>query len=89
MCIFQVAGRAISEGQQNLGNFLRVPVIWELIWSTTTINESYSLEGGKSVTRSTESYLKGRGKDDGMGANGGGKWDGDLPCFVGIWHNLR
>ena len=36
-----------------------------------TINESCLFEGGKSVTRSTESCLKGRGEVNGMGASGG------------------
>ena len=40
-------------------------------WSTTTINESCPFEGGRSVIRSTESCLKGRGEDDGMGVSGG------------------
>ena len=40
-------------------------------WSTMIINESCSFEGGKSLTRSTESCLKGRDEDNGMGANGG------------------
>ena len=40
-------------------------------WSTMTIKESCPFEGGRSVTRSTESCLKGRGKDEGMGASGG------------------
>ena len=40
-------------------------------WSTTTINESCPLDGGRSVIRSTESCLKGRGEDEGMGASGG------------------
>ena len=40
-------------------------------WSTTTINESCPFDGGRSVTRSTESCLKGRGEDEGMGASGG------------------
>ena len=48
-------------------------------WLTTTINESYPLEGGRSITRSTESCLKGRGKDEGTGASGG---------QVGWWLNL-
>ena len=40
-------------------------------WSTTTINESCPLDQGRSVTRSTDSCLKGRGDNKGMGANGG------------------
>ena len=40
------------------------------LWSTTTINESCLFEGGRSMTRSTESCLKGRVKDDGMGVSG-------------------
>ena len=41
------------------------------LWSTMTINESCPFKGGMSITRSTESCLKGRGKDDGMGVSGG------------------
>ena len=40
-------------------------------WLTMTINESCSLEGGRSVIRLTESCLKGRGEDNGMGVSGG------------------
>ena len=40
-------------------------------WLTTTINESCPLEGGRSVTRSTESCLNGSGEEEGMGASGG------------------
>ena len=40
-------------------------------WSTTTINESCPSDGGRSVMRSTDSCLKGRGDDEGMGAIGG------------------
>ena len=40
-------------------------------WSTTTINESCPFEGGRLVTRSTESCLNGRGEKEGMGASGG------------------
>ena len=40
------------------------------LWSTMTINESCPLEGGRSVMRSTESCLKGRG---GRGRDRG-KW---------------
>ena len=40
-------------------------------WSTITINESCPFEGGKLVTKLTESCLKGRGKDEGMGVSGG------------------
>ena len=36
-----------------------------------TINESCLFEGGRSVTRSTESCLKGRGEDKGIGVSGG------------------
>ena len=39
-------------------------------WLTMTINESCLFEGGKSVTKSTKSCLKGRGEDDGMGVSG-------------------
>ena len=39
-------------------------------WSTMTINESCLLEGGRSVIRSTDSCLKGRGEDEAMGASG-------------------
>ena len=38
---------------------------------TTTINDSYPFKGGKSVTRLTESCLKGKVENDGMGARGG------------------
>ena len=41
------------------------------VWSTTTINESCLLEGGRSVTRSTESCLNGSGEEEGMGVSGG------------------
>ena len=40
-------------------------------WSTTTINESCPSEGGRSIMRSTNSCLKGRGEDEGMGVSGG------------------
>ena len=52
-------------------------------WSTTTINESCLLEGGRSVTRSTESCLNGSGEEEGIGASGGqvGWW---LTLFC--WH---
>ena len=40
-------------------------------WLTTTINESCLFEGGRSVTRLTESCLKDRGKDNGLGVSGG------------------
>ena len=39
-------------------------------WSTTTINDSCPFEGGRSVTRSTDSCLKGRVEDEGMGVSG-------------------
>ena len=39
-------------------------------WLTTTINESCLFEGGRLVVRSTESCLKGRDEDEGMGASG-------------------
>ena len=41
------------------------------LWSTMTINESCLFEGGRLVTRSTESCLNGRGEEEGMGASGG------------------
>ena len=40
-------------------------------WLTMTINESCPFEGGRSVTRSMDSCLKGRVEDEGMGASGG------------------
>ena len=40
-------------------------------WLTTTIKESCPFDGGRSVIRSTDSCLKGRRDDEGMGANGG------------------
>ena len=40
-------------------------------WSTMTIKESCLFEGGRSVTRSTDSCLKGRVEDEGMGASRG------------------
>ena len=40
-------------------------------WLTMTINESCPFEGGRSVTRSTESCLNGRGEEERMGASGG------------------
>ena len=39
-------------------------------WLTMTINESCLFDGGRSVMRLTESCLKGRGEDEGMGASG-------------------
>ena len=41
------------------------------LWLIITIDESCPFEGGRSVTRSTASCLKGRNEDDGMGASGG------------------
>ena len=41
------------------------------LWSTMTINESCPFEGGRSVIRLTESCLKGREEDEGMGVRGG------------------
>ena len=41
------------------------------LWLTMTINESCPFEVGRSVTRSTESCLKGREEEEGMGASGG------------------
>ena len=53
------------------------------LWLTTTINESCPLEGGRSVTRSTESCLNGSGEQEGMGASGGRvRWWLTLFC----WH---
>ena len=43
-------------------------------WLTMTINKSCLFERGRSMTRSTESCLKGRGKDDGMEVSG--EWIG-------------
>ena len=43
-------------------------------WLTMTINKSYSFEEGKSVIKSTESCLKGRGEANGIGASG--RWVG-------------
>ena len=40
-------------------------------WLTTTIKESCPFDGGRSVIKSTDSCLKGRGEDEGMGASGG------------------
>ena len=40
-------------------------------WLTMTINESCLFERRRLVTRSTESCLKGRGEDEGMGVSGG------------------
>ena len=40
-------------------------------WLIMTINESCPLEGGRSVTRLTESCLKSRGEDNGMEVSGG------------------
>ena len=40
------------------------------LWSTMTINECL-LEGGRSMTRSTESCLKGRREKEAMGISGG------------------
>ena len=36
-------------------------------WSTMIMTESWPLEGGRSVMRSTESCLKGRVCEEGMG----------------------
>ena len=41
------------------------------LWLTTTIKESCPFDGGRSVIRSTDSCLKGRGEDEGMGVSGG------------------
>ena len=41
------------------------------LWLTTTINKSCPFEGGRSIIRLMESCLKGKGKEDGMGARGG------------------
>ena len=41
------------------------------LWLTTTINELCLFEGGRSVTRSTESCLNGKGEEEGMGVSGG------------------
>ena len=40
-------------------------------WSTTTINELCPFEEGRSVTRSMESCLNGKGEEEGIGASGG------------------
>ena len=40
-------------------------------WLTMNINESCPFEGGRFIIRSTESCLKGRGEEEGMGASGG------------------
>ena len=40
-------------------------------WSTTTINESCPLEGGRSVTQLMESCLNGSGEEEGMRVSGG------------------
>ena len=40
-------------------------------WLTMTINESCPFDGGRSVMRSTENCLKGRGEDEGIGVSGG------------------
>ena len=39
-------------------------------WSTMTINESNPLAGGRSVTRSTDSCLNSREKEEEMGFRG-------------------
>ena len=59
------------------------------LWLTTTINELCPFEGDKLVTRSTESCLKGRGKNDGMEVSMGwgqvvDKWGDDSLYFVDI-----
>ena len=40
-------------------------------WLTMTIKESCPFDGGRSVIRSTESCLKGKGEEDGIGVSGG------------------
>ena len=40
-------------------------------WLTMTINESCPFDRGRSVMRSTEGCLKGRGENEGMEASGG------------------
>ena len=40
-------------------------------WSTTTKIEFLLFTSGRSVTRSTETCLKGRGEDEGIGFSGG------------------
>ena len=40
-------------------------------WSTMTINESCPFEGGRFMTRLTESCLKGRGEEEEMQVSGG------------------
>ena len=40
-------------------------------WSTTTIKKLKPSDGGRSVMRSTESYLKGRVVEEGIGTRGG------------------
>ena len=41
------------------------------LWLTMTINESCLFEGGRSVTRLTESCLNDRVEEEEMGASGG------------------
>ena len=55
-------------------------------WSTTTIIELCLFKGGKSVIMSTDSCLKGSGKDEGIGVRGGqvGSW---LTLFC--WHTAH
>ena len=37
------------------------------LWSTTTIKESWPVDGGRSVMRSMESCWNGRDEEEGMG----------------------
>ena len=55
-------------------------------WLTMTINELWPFEGGRSVMRSTDSCLKDRGEDEGMGVSGGrvGWW-----LILFCWHMVH
>ena len=44
-------------------------------WLTMTINESYPFAEGRSITRLTESFLKDKDEEEGMGVSRG--WVGD------------
>ena len=59
-CLATLAASMVLEQGMRITPFVRP-------WSTTTINESCLLEGGREVMRLTESCLNGRGQEEGMG----------------------
>ena len=62
-CLATLATSMVFEQGMRITPFIR-------LWLTTTINKSCPFEGGRSVTRLTESCLKGRGEDEEMGVSG-------------------